>query len=79
MKEVLTIQVSTWQMIGVKGKTAEAGMILFDGFCDCENFKGRILPGGVDTQKVFILRREACLPATFWREQTEMEKNAVFY
>ena len=72
MKEVLTIQVSTWQMIGVKGKTAEAGMILFDGFCDCENFKGRILPG------VFILRREACLPATFWREQTEMEKNAVF-
>ena len=44
MKEVLTIQVSTWQMIGVKGKTAEAGMILFDGFCDCENFKGRILP-----------------------------------
>ena len=53
MKEVLTIQVSTWQMIGVKGKTAEAGMILFDGFCDCENFKGRILPGGVDTQKSF--------------------------
>ena len=38
MKEVLTIQVSTWQMIEVKGKTAEAGMILFDGFCDCENF-----------------------------------------
>ena len=29
-------------------------------------------------KKVFILRREACLPATFWREQTEMEKNAVF-
>ena len=53
MKEVLTIQVSTWQMIEVKGKTAEAGMILFDGFCDCENFKGRILPGGVDTQKSF--------------------------
>ena len=53
MKEVLTIQVSTWQMMGVKGKTAEAGMILFDGFCDCENFRGRILPGGVDTQKEF--------------------------
>ena len=56
MKEVLTIQVSTWQMIEEKGKTAEAGMILFDGFCDCENFKGRILPGGVDTQKSFQKR-----------------------
>lgn len=53
MKEVLTIQVSICQMIGVKGKTAEALMILFDGTCDCENFKGKILPGGVDTQKEF--------------------------
>ena len=62
MKEVLTIQVSTWQMIGVKGKTAEAGMILFDGFCDCENFKGRILPGGVDTLKSFYPEARSLSP-----------------
>ena len=78
MKEVLTIQVSTWQMIEVKGKTAEAGMILFDGFCDCENFKGRILPGGVDTQKSFYPEARS-LSARYILEGTDRNgKNAVF-
>ena len=24
--------------------------VLFEGECECENFKGKVLPGGVDTQ-----------------------------
>lgn len=55
MKEILTIQVRIKEIFEVKGHKAETAMLLFDGDCDCENFKGKILPGGVDTQK------EACL------------------
>ena len=51
MQEILTIQVRITEAFEVKGKTGEAGMVCFDGSCDCENFKGKILPGGVDTQK----------------------------
>ena len=53
MREILTIQVRTTEFLEVKGSKAEALMILFDGTCDCENFKEKILPGGVDTQKEF--------------------------
>jgi hypothetical protein len=50
-REVLTIQVEITGATEVKGKTGEALMIYFGGSVDCELFKGRILPGGVDTQK----------------------------
>lgn len=50
-KEVLTIDVEITGASEVKGKTGEAVMIHFSGSADCELFKGRILPGGVDTQK----------------------------
>jgi len=50
-KEVLTISVRITGADQVKGKKAEALMLHFDGRADCENFKGIILPGGVDTQK----------------------------
>lgn len=50
-KEVLTFQVKIISEISVKGKAGEAQMILFNGSADCENFKGEILSGGVDTQK----------------------------
>ena len=53
MQEILTIQVRTTEFLDVKGSRAEALMITFNGTCDCENFKGKILPGGVDTQKEF--------------------------
>lgn len=48
---VLTIKVSITEAFEVKGKTGEAVMLFFDGTVDCENFKGIILPGGIDTQK----------------------------
>lgn len=53
MQEILTIQVCITKIMQVKGISAEAAMITFDGTCDCENFTGKILSGGVDTQKEF--------------------------
>lgn len=50
-KEILTIDVVIDVCEEVKGKTGEAAMILFIGSVDCDAFKGKILPGGVDTQK----------------------------
>lgn len=51
-KEVLTVRVRIKEALEVKGSSNGATMILFDGDCDCDNFKGKILPGGVDTQRV---------------------------
>ena len=50
-KEELTINVRITQVNEVKGHTGTGRMILFDGDADCENFKGKIMNGGVDTQK----------------------------
>lgn len=50
-KEVLTFQIELTETIKVKGDFAEAEMILFGGTADCENFHGKVLPGGVDTQQ----------------------------
>lgn len=52
-KEVLTIYVKVTEVLEVKGKTGEVGMVFFGGRVDCDNFKGIILPGGIDTQKEF--------------------------
>jgi len=52
-KEVLTIYVKVTEVYEVKGKIGEASMLCFEGYADCENVKGVILPGGVDTQKEF--------------------------
>ena len=51
-KEELTINVDlteTHEVVGTQGKSL---MVLFSGYADCENFKGKILSGGVDTQLV---------------------------
>lgn len=50
LKEVLTFDVEITGSQAVKGKNGEAVMILFNGNAECENFHGKILPGGVDTQ-----------------------------
>lgn len=52
MKEVLTIQVILNETLEVNSDGRCARMILFGGRCDCENFSGKILAGGVDTQKM---------------------------
>ena len=48
---VLTVNVVLDEIIEVNGSQGKAAMILFHGDSDCANFKGRVLPGGVDTQK----------------------------
>ncbi|SFH64715.1 Protein of unknown function [Pseudobutyrivibrio sp. OR37] len=50
--EVFTVQVRIKEALEVKGGINGATMILFDGECECDNFKGKILPGGVDTQRL---------------------------
>ncbi len=52
-KDVLTVRVFITGCNEVKGGNATARMITFDGDCDCENFKGKILAGGVDTQREY--------------------------
>ena len=51
LKEVLTVNVEIKEEYEVEGQTGSAKMILFGGNIDCKAFKGKILPGGVDTQR----------------------------
>lgn len=75
MQEILTIQVNITETFVVKGKTAEASMITFEGYCDCENFKGKILPGGVDSQKECYPNAKR-LSARYMMEGTDKEGKA---
>jgi hypothetical protein len=50
MQEVLRIQIKLDAFYEVKSEKGTALMILFHGDADCENFHGKVLPGGVDTQ-----------------------------
>lgn len=50
-QELLRIDINirdTWE---VRGGEETVNMLLFDGYCDCGLFRGKILSGGVDTQK----------------------------
>lgn len=53
MEEVFNIDVIIDKVYEVKGTDGSAWMITFHGESNCDNFKGKILPGGVDTQKLF--------------------------
>ena len=50
MTELLKIRIRILQMQEVCNGNSIARMILFDGDADSRFFKGRVLPGGVDTQ-----------------------------
>lgn len=50
-QKVLTISVQITGQDRVTGAAGDAGMVYFTGDADGEDFKGRILPGGVDTQR----------------------------
>ncbi len=52
-KEVLTVDVNITGATEVKGDNAEVCMISFDGSATGPYFNGKILPGGIDTQKEF--------------------------
>ena len=49
-KLVLSIEVDIDDSVDVKGDSGSATFIRFHGKSECENFKGEILPGGVDCQ-----------------------------
>ena len=51
MEEVLTIHVEIGDCIEVKAIPGTARMLLFNGDAEGSGFKGKILPGGVDTQR----------------------------
>jgi hypothetical protein len=50
MQEVLRFQIALDAAYEVKSEKGTALMILFHGDVDCDNFHGKVLPGGVDTQ-----------------------------
>ena len=50
MQELLTIHITVEGCDTLKSDRGQINMIRFGGFCDCECFKGKVLPGGVDTQ-----------------------------
>ncbi len=51
--EILRIKVYLTGNIVTKGHADTAVMLPFTGECDCPLFKGKILPGGVDTQRIY--------------------------
>lgn len=50
IKEVLTIKIDIAGAQTVTADTVSVTMIPFSGSVDCANFKGKVLPTGVDTQ-----------------------------
>ncbi len=50
MEKVLEFKIKLDEIYEVKGGAGTATMLLFHGDCDCANFRGKVLPGGVDTQ-----------------------------
>lgn len=71
---VLTIQVTITGETRVKSARGEAGMVAFTGTVDCPNFRGVILPGGVDTQRMADGR--LTLSARYMLEGTDRDGNA---
>lgn len=51
--EILRIKVYLTGSIATKGGADTAVMLPFTGECDSPLFKGKILPGGVDTQRIY--------------------------
>lgn len=75
MKEVLTISVDITGFSGVQGNTGEALMIFFGGEANSEVFRGKILPGGIDTQKQWKGETRT-LSARYVLEGTDCEGNS---
>ena len=73
-KLVLSIEVDIDESYSVTGGNGNATMILFHGKSECENFKGKVLPGGVDTQKE-IGGNPRTLSARYILEGTDFKGN----
>lgn len=51
MREILRIHVLCTHSELVRGGQADAAMVFFEGEADSPYFRGRVLPGGCDTQR----------------------------
>lgn len=72
MEEVLRFKIILDETYEVKSGKGTAVMILFHGESDCENFSGKVLPGGVDTQ-VQCAGGEKTMSARYILEGTDRE------
>ena len=53
MQDILTIHITVEGCDTLKSPRGQINMIRFGGFCDCDCFRGEVLPGGVDTQRIY--------------------------
>ena len=69
---MLNIYIHIKDTIVVSGDSATIRMISFDGHCESQYFTGRILPGGIDTQRV-LKDGTTFLSARYCMEGVDME------
>lgn len=53
MKDIITLKINCTNFIDVKSDDLTVVQIQFDGSASGEYFNGKVMPGGVDTQKIF--------------------------
>ena len=72
--EILRIQIQLGETLALDSPTAGIRMIPFTGFCDSTIFKGKVLPGGMDTQ-VFPSPDRGTLSARYMLEGVDEKGN----
>ncbi|MBR2925154.1 MAG: DUF3237 family protein [Clostridia bacterium] len=86
MQELLTIHIIIEGCDTLKSPRGQINMIRFGGYCDCDCFKGEVLPGGVDTQ-MYLTGEPGRLSARYMLKGTDangepamlfIENNGVF-
>ena len=86
MQELLTIHITVEGCDTLKSPQGQINMIRFGGWCDCDCFKGEVLPGGVDTQ-LYLTGKPGRLSARYMLKGTDangepamlfIENNGVF-
>lgn len=74
MQDVLTIHIVVEGCDTLKSDRGQINMIRFGGYCDCDCFKGQVLPGGVDTQ-MYLTGEPGRLSARYMLEGTDADGN----
>jgi hypothetical protein len=72
MKEVLRFHITLDATYEVTGEKGTARMILFHGYADCDNFHGKVMPGGVDTQVEYYGEKRS-ISARYILEGTDLD------
>lgn len=64
MEKLLEINIHLTGFTQVKGKNETVNFINFDGYCSSDFFEGKVIEGGVDTQK-YVEGKEGSLSARY--------------